>query len=248
MNIKYGFICCGFNCEKWVIHSMQTMLNQNYQNFRIICIDAGSTDNTYKELEKIKKTYENKVTLIQNETRKYQVENTIQGVKIADDCDVIVTVDLDDWLPNIGVLDTLNSYYSNENIWLTYGTYCHYPYESVSHLYHEYPEEIKINGKFKSYPRWLASHLRTFRRDLFLKINDNDLRDINGNYIDMSGDAAFMYPMLEMARERSAYVKEIMYVYNKTNPLSEDKIDIHRQEQIAKYIRSKKINDRIKNL
>ena len=64
----------------------------------------------------------------------------------------------------------------------------------------------------------------------------------------MSGDAAFMYPMLEMARERSAYVKEIMYVYNKTNPLSEDKIDIHRQEQIAKYIRSKKINDRIKNL
>ena len=64
----------------------------------------------------------------------------------------------------------------------------------------------------------------------------------------MAGDAAFMYPMLEMARERSSYIKDIMYVYNKTNPLSEDRINLKKQEDIAAYIRSKKINNRLDSL
>ncbi len=246
--MKYGFICCGYNCQTWVEHSIATMLGQQYQNFRIICIDAMSTDGTYEKLKKIEEYHKDKITVVRNDTRKYQVENTLNAVKMADDCDVMVTVDLDDWLPRNDVLDILNSHYNNSDIWMTYGTYCHYPYQDVSSLYHEYPEEVKKNGTFKKYPRWLASHLRTFRRNLFLRINDNDLRDASGNYIDMAGDAAFMYPMLEMARERSCYIKDIMYVYNKTNPLSEDRIDVKKQENIASYIKSKIINNRLDSL
>ena len=51
-----------------------------------------------------------------------------------------------------------------------------------------------------------------------------------------------------MARERSCYIKDIMYVYNKTNPLSEDRVDVKKQENIAAYIKSKIINNRLDSL
>jgi|694.fasta_scaffold19120_9 glycosyltransferase involved in cell wall biosynthesis len=248
MNLKYGFVCCGYNCLNWVDRSLASMLLQTYNNFKIICIDAQSTDGTYEKLKNYEEKYTDKIQVIRNNKRQFQTENTLLGVKEAKDCDIIITVDLDDWLSTNTVLEILNNYYLNNNIWMTYGTYCHYPYQDVSHHYHDFPYDVKLNGTFKKYPKWLASHLRTFKRDLFLKINEVDLKDENGNYFDMAGDNAFMFPMLEMARERTMHLKEILYVYNRTNPISEDRVNVARQEATANYIRQKSINDRLDTL
>ena len=53
---------------------------------------------------------------------------------------------------------------------------------------------------------WMASHLRTFRHDLWLKIEDSDLRDNDGNYYPTTWDLAIMFPMLEMAGLRQVYM------------------------------------------
>jgi glycosyltransferase involved in cell wall biosynthesis len=248
MNIKYGFICCGYNCVSWVNQSMYTMLNQEYKNFKIICMDAQSTDGTYDELMNYQNSYPDIVSVHRNEDRKYQVENTMLAAKMAEDCDVLVTVDLDDFLANAKVLNKLNEVYSDPNVWMTYGSYCHFPYQDVSHHYHDYPEDVKRDGTFKAHPKWLSSHLRTFKRKLFLNIKDEDLRNSSGNYIDMAGDAAFMYPMLEMARERTRFIPDILYIYNRTNPLSEDRVDVRKQEASAAEIKSKPINERLVEL
>ena len=49
-----------------------------------------------------------------------------------------------------------------------------------------------------------------------------------------------MFPMLEMAGNRQQYVKDILYVYNEFNPISNH--NIRRKEQIsaANEIRRKK--------
>lgn len=248
MNTKYGFICCGYNCNAWVDQSMQSMLNQEYKNFKIICIDAQSSDGTYEKLLSYQTNHPDIVSVHRNTERKYQVENTLTAAKLAEDCDVLVTVDLDDFLANSKVLNKLNEIYSDKDVWMTYGSYCHFPYQDVSHLYCDYPEDIKQTGTFKQYGRWLSSHLRTFRRQLFLNIQDADLKNDEGKYIDMAGDAAFMYPMLEMARERTRFISDVLYVYNRTNPLSEDRIDIKKQEDVAAKIKLKPINNRIDSL
>ena len=49
-----------------------------------------------------------------------------------------------------------------------------------------------------------------------------------------------MFPMLEMAGNRQEFIKDLVYVYNDQNPISDHKI--RRKEQIlaAKEIREKK--------
>ena len=58
--------------------------------------------------------------------------------------------------------------------------------------------------------------LRTFQRDLYLKILDSDHKDSNGNWLDTLYDEAMQYPMMEMSgRSKIVYIPEICYLYNK---------------------------------
>ena len=80
---------------------------------------------------------------------------------------------------------------------------------------------------------------------MWQKLDVQDLKDDNGEYYPMTYDQAIMLPLLEMASERSLYIPEILYVYNKENPLSVDKIKAQQQSELAKKIRSKKKYSRV---
>ena len=46
-----------YNCEKYIGRCIESILNQTYKNFEIICIDDGSTDSSLNIIS----TYENKI-------------------------------------------------------------------------------------------------------------------------------------------------------------------------------------------
>jgi hypothetical protein len=51
----------------------------------------------------------------------------------------------------------------------------------------------------------------------------------------MTGDQAFMYPMLEMAgNKRAKFTPFINYVYNCANPLNETKVNHGKQQLYAR--------------
>ena len=85
----------------------------------------------------------------------------------------------------------------------------------------------------------MTSHLKTFKYHLFKKINRTDLLDNNGKHFTMAGDLALMLPMLEMAAFKSKFISDILYVYNRSNPINEDKVKHSLQLKIEKYIRAK---------
>ena len=244
---KYCILMMGYNSRPWIEKSLESALRQNHNNFSVIAIDAQTNDGTHHVLLTYQEKHDN-LKVVRNTNRQYQTQNVKEGVQLAEDESIIVTLDFDDWLAHENVLTTLDGVY-NENIWMTYGSYC--DFYSDHQVYHRprsrYSDEIIESNSFRDSP-WYASHLRTFRKELYQKIKDEDLRDKNGQYWDMAGDLGFMFPMLEMAGERFAAIQETLYVYNKQNPLSEDRIAIKRQQEVDRMIRSSKKYSRIEKI
>lgn len=217
------------NAGPYINKCIDSALSQDYPDFEVIFLDACSTDGTYEKAKEYEKTHSN-IRVLQNDSRKYQGENIRIGTEMAPEKSIIVTLDGDDWFPHENVLHRVNAEYEKTGCWMTYGTYVEHPYRDVSSHYHEYPLDVRQNKTFRSY-KWLASHLRTFRRELFLKINPEDMKDPQtGDYVSYAPDLSFQFPMLEMCGiEKSRYIPDFLYVYNRENPMNESK---QRQDEI----------------
>lgn len=180
----------------------------------------------------------NSITFLKRGVRSFQAENILMAVEHCQEKDTIcVSLDGDDWLAHDHVLQKLNEVYTPD-IWMTYGSYQHssgHPIPAGTH--HRYPDNIiNING-FRYYEKQLFTHLRTWRRQLFIKINPDDLKK-DGKFAWNSGDCFIAYPMLEMAGHHQAFIDEVLYVYNTENPLSDGAMAPQEQIEMARYAKS----------
>lgn len=237
----FTIVIPSYNNIKWIEKCIDSAIHQNYKNFDVIYIDAESNDGSY---ELVKEKYSHKINIVRNNSRKYQTENFLTGVKMAKKGSIIVTLDGDDWLKDNNVLNTLNGIY-DDNVWMTYGSYQND--DGSRGIMGSYSENTINNNSFRQ-DNWYASHLRTFRRELFLSIKDEDLRDDNGEYYRMTGDLVIQFPMLEMSGCRSKHIDEVLYVYNRQNPLSDDKVDRDLQSGLDVILRNKKPYARLEKL
>lgn len=68
------------NCEKEVYNSVESILNQTYENFEFLIVDDASTDNTLKILNKFKdkriKIYENKSNIGLTKSLNYLIKKS----------------------------------------------------------------------------------------------------------------------------------------------------------------------------
>lgn len=234
------------NHEKWISKCLDSCISQDYDHFEIIIVDAKSDDETYRICERYRNK-DNRIKLFQNQERLPQVANFILLSNLASENSILVSIDGDDWFKDGTVLSKLNEVYQDDNIWMTYGTYEEYPYRDVRFHYEAYPEDVINSNSFREY-KWLASHLRTFRKDLIQKINLEDLKDEGGNWLETTGDQAIMLPMLEMAGEKSRYIPDILYVYNVFETSRDTNLNERRQIELARYIRSKPKYGKLKDL
>jgi len=88
--------------------------------------------------------------------------------------------------------------------------------------------------------------MRTYKINLWNKIEKNDLLEPDGRFCDGAWDMVFMFPMLEMAGHRSYFIDQILYVYNRSNPLNEDKVNHRKIIESEMRIRKMKKYERIK--
>lgn len=230
-----------YNVEKWISTTIKSISSQIYTNFQAIIIDDISTDNTVKKVKKLIDN-DNRFLLVENTIKKFALRNIYDGIitSKASDEDVIVILDGDDWFLNENTLGIINSYYEKDKCLITYGSHIEYPSGKRGNTYMKYPKEIIDNSAYRDYPIWLASHIRTFKYKLWKNIDTEDLLDSDGNFYEMTGDLATMFPMLEMAQERQSYISEVIHVYNRANELNDDKKDHRLQLKIDREIRSKK--------
>ena len=227
------------NSELYVNKCIDSVLSQLYPDFEVIFIDACSTDKTYFMAKEYEKKYNN-IRVIQNDIRKFQGDNLLSGVKLSPNNSIVISMDGDDWFKDELVLHRINFEYLKTDCWMTYGSYEEYPFADVSHVYHEYPFEVRKEKLFR-FHRWMGTHLRTFRKELFLKINVEDLKDPStGDFFSYAPDLSFQFPMLEMCgTDKSRFISSILYVYNRENENSESVKGQKEIDRIEKIIRAK---------
>ena len=228
-----------YNVEKWIQTTIRSVMAQTYANYEVIIVDDISTDNSCDKVKELIGV-DSRFQLVENKKKRFALENIVRGIKMLtpSESDVIVTLDGDDWFPHANVLSRIADAYETTNCLITYGTYMTYPEGKRPWNVTQYPAEVVTNASYRQ-DIWRASHLRTFKHCLWKNIKESDLKDTNGEFYRMAWDLAFMFPMLEMAGQRQQYIHDVTYIYNRANPLNDDKVDHSCQLALEKEIRLK---------
>ena len=190
-----------------------------------------------------------KAIIIKNEVRKTALENIHDAImNHCESDDVVVLLDGDDWFPNKKVLSYIDEQYDKNDCWIMYGSSSWTDgRKCCSSEYSEKEFEDLRKCPFR------VSHLRTFRAGVYHKIQEQDsdfscLKDSDGDFYKMTYDVAMMLPILEMSgKDKVIHNKSVLYIYNRHNPISDDKVnqklqwDIHAE--ILKKPKFKKIEN-----
>ena len=231
-----------FNCEKWILKTIQSVVNQTYKNYTVIIIDDCSTDNSCQLCMDYFKNFfyedKTKFRFFKRNTNVGALENIVFGIEsiAKNEQDVIILLDSDDRFANNNVLEKLNEEYRNENIFMTYGSYKNLS-DGTRGLCAPLPCDTSVYRKSSI---WCTSHLRTMKRFVWDRIKKEDLKNVFGKFYSMSWDQAIMFPALEMCgNTRVRYIEDILYEYNNCNDLNDHKKNLTLQLETAHEIRMK---------
>lgn len=247
MKNHFTIIIPAYNCEKWAEWNLRSVISQNYdkQHYNVVYVDDCSEDNTSNVVSKIIDETDLNIRLVRNSKNKKALYNLYTHIHDAKTNSIIVTLDGDDALAGQDVLTRLNELYKDPNCWLTVGSYMqndNYSVVSPSVTDDYWQQNIR------KIP-WSFSHLRTFRKELFCKISKEDLVDEDGDFYKCTFDRAMMYPMVEMCgKDKVRLISEVLYIYNRLNPISVDRVHRYDQLRIEQQISNKVPYKKIESL
>lgn len=234
-DIKFCIMSPGYNIEKEVVRAIKSVESQTYKNWHMYVINDMSEDETkYIARRYIKNNaLDNKVTLINNKKKLYQVGALYTYIhRYCNDEDIAILLDADDYLYTKNVLAKLYYVYKDSNIWITSSRY-------VSLDKHQtkiriYKPNLDKNHKIKKFE---YGHLRAFRVWLFKKLDKNLLVNKNGKFYSSAGDVVMFKPMLELAAKgHYKHLNDIMYAYDDTRLLNDFRVNHDKQTNIRNEI------------
>ncbi|GAB5411427.1 MAG: hypothetical protein ChlgKO_05410 [Chlamydiales bacterium] len=239
--LPFVILIPSYNNEKYCARNIHSALSQRYENFRILYVNDASTDKTLEIAQDLieQKDIHNRIEILDNKERHYSLYNIYHTIhnEVRDE-EIVVMLDGDDQLAHPGVLNTLNTLYQQESpeIWFAFSQFKNRS-NGEKGWGCPVPRSIVAQNKFRSY-RHVPTHLRTFYGWLFKKIRKEDLQ-VNGEFFHMTGDLAFLLPIIEMARDHFTFINQILYIYNDKNPISDHQIDQSLQRHYDKLIRKR---------
>jgi len=226
-----------YNPGEFLEQCIATAVSQRYDNYKMIFIDDMSTDDSWDKLPHD----DDRAICIKNTVRKTALENIHDAImNHCNEDSICVLLDGDDWFPNKKVLKYVDEQYKELDCWIMYGQASWT--DGRRGFASAYTPEEFANVRTIGFK---VSHLRTFRAGLYQSIEKQDpdfshLKDDEGNFYRWSYDTAMMFTIMEMAgHEKTKFNDTILYIYNRDNPISEDKVDQQAQWDVHKDVSNK---------
>jgi glycosyltransferase involved in cell wall biosynthesis len=245
-----------YNAERYIGNCIYSVASQIYDNYTQIIIDDISTDETVERAKDVISALEprlqSKFKIIKNTEKGNALSNQVKEIeRITNDDAIIVLLDGDDWLyNNPDIFRFLNDLYETGTK-ITYGS-CRSLADNINLIAQDYPKHIKETKAYRDYQfRWGIpyTHLRTFKKDLYNKIDKSLLLDSNGRFYGPGGDGALLYCLLEAANPNEIEaVKRILVEYNDLNPLNDYKKNSEEQDKNQAEILNKRKEKPINNI
>ena len=93
---KISVIVPVYNAENYIEKCIYSILNQTYEDFEIIVVNDGSSDNSLNKLLKLKDEYPDKIRVFSQENKGVSVARNFALENV--NGDFIAFVDSDDWI------------------------------------------------------------------------------------------------------------------------------------------------------
>ena len=201
----FVFVVCGRNVPAGRFRRcLESMTRQKGPRWGAVIFDDASDPMFAEQFEVACEMLGKRCTVLRNRRRRGLLANMVTAIRTicADGETVIVTLDADDALIGDRVLERLAEEY-RRGADVTVGSMLRTDKAA------EYPVCFERPRGRRGGNVW--QHLRSFRKRLFDAIPDEVLR-IDGDYVDLASDWAFMLPIVEMA-ENPVHIREPLYLY-----------------------------------
>lgn len=131
--------------------------------------------------------------------------------------DIIVDIDSDDSLIGCQVLKTINAMYQQSDSWFIYANFIFWHQKIKIGYSMAITDEIWQQNNYRSSSLWVTTHLRTYLRELYMKIPLEYFMEYPGYYYLWASDRFIMYALTEMAgKQHTSYLPLFLYYYNRT--------------------------------
>lgn len=225
-----------YNVERWVETTFKSLQDQDYKHFEAVFLDDCSSDSTVEKLRTLIGGDE-RFSINENPIRLYSMGNLWNNVsKFISDEDFVVIIDGDDWFFNSSVLGKIVSKFE-EGYNFIHGQFIEVP-KMLLVDERSYSEDIITNKSFRR-DRWRCTGIRAFRGKLWKNIGLEDV-STNGKFYQFAADLAYTFPLLESSEGKIYRFDEPIHIYNKMNPLNDDKLS--RQKQIEAELKIRNIS------
>lgn len=212
--MKISVLMPVYNAGDYLYRSIQSIQQQTEQDFEIVAIDDGSTDNSLAILEELK-AQDNRIKIVSREEKGYAVTmNDALDYAIGD---YVMNVDPDDWLEPycfdrmLGNMDDDTDFVKCSFVFeLPEGKKEEYYYadEPVEFCPRELPPDLKMRFFCSQIAIWSCMIRRSFIEKHHMRLNPTPGAAYQ--------DTAFIFQINSCA-DKVRVIPDVLYHYNKTN-------------------------------
>ena len=217
---KISVIMPSLNVEDYMEECLKSVLNQTFTDIEVICVDAGSTDNTLNIIKKLQKE-DKRIKLLKSDKKSYGYQMNI-GIEKARG-NYISIVETDDFIEE-DMLEKLYNLSENNSVDIIKANFCYlndYDKNNIISIKDDSKEKLVCDTTFKltEQPLFIEGHpsiwAGIYSKEFLINNNIKFKEEPKGGWVD---NPFFFETALKADKIR--YVDEIVYNYRITNPNS----------------------------